>query len=63
MMQNTNEKTKLEKTFILIIIVVGIIFGFLALLNGRYISTNFDGYMGVFDQWKGEYVNMKNHNR
>lgn len=57
------EDKKFKRLVICILIAVGIIFGFLALLNGRYISTNFDGYMGVFDQWKGEYVNMKNHNR
>lgn len=57
------EDKKFKRVIICILVVVGIIFGFLALLNGRYIPTNNDGYMSVFDQWKGEYVNMKNYNR
>ena len=57
------EDKKFKRLIICISIAVGIIFGFLALLNGRYVATNHDGWMGVFDQWKGEYVNMKNYNR
>lgn len=57
------EKAKFKKTIVVIIVVIGIVYGFIALLNGRYIPTNNNGYMSVFDQWKGEYVNMKNYNR
>ena len=57
------EDKKFKRTIICILIAIGIIFGFLALLNCRYIPTNQDGYMGVFDQWKGEYVSIKTHRR
>jgi hypothetical protein len=42
-----------------VLIVVGIVYGFLALLNGRYINTD----KAAFDQWKGEYVPIKNNIR
>lgn len=53
------EDKKFKRTVICILIAVGIIFGFLALLNGRYISS----HDVAFDQWTGKYVVPKDHRR
>lgn len=57
------KKESFKRKVVYVLIVVGIVYGFIALLNGRYVQTNCDGYMAIFDQWKGEYVSMKTHNR
>ena len=53
------EDKKFKKIVICIVLAVGIVFGFLALLNGRYISA----HDVAFDQWAGKYVVPKNHRR
>lgn len=57
------EKAKFKKTIVIIIVVVGIAFGFLALMNGRYIASNHREHHMVFDQWRGEYVRIQDHVR
>ena len=52
------EDKKFKRTIIYIVLAVGIVFGFLALLNGRYINA--DGY--AFDQWSGKYVSKRSAN-
>lgn len=53
------EDKKFKRIVICIVLAVGIVFGFLALLNGRYISS----HDVAFDQWAGKYVVLKNHIR
>lgn len=53
------KKESFKRKVVYVLIVVGIVFGFLALLNGRYITTG----NVAFDQWKGEYVPIKNNIR
>lgn len=57
------EDKKFKRIVICILVAVGVIFGFLALLNGRYIADNHREHHAMFDQWKGEYVLIQNHNR
>lgn len=52
------KKDTFKRKVVCVLIVVGIVYGFLALLNGRYISTD----KAAFDQWTGEYVTFE-HNR
>ena len=53
------EDKKFKRIIICILVAAGIIIGFLAVLNGRYISA----YDVAFDQWSGKYVVPKNHRR
>lgn len=53
------EDKKFKRIVICILVAVGVIFGFLAVLNGRYISA----HDVAFDQWAGKYVVPKNHRR
>lgn len=54
-----SEDSKFKRIIICILVAVGVIFGFLALLNGRYVPSNNIESHGIFDQWKGEWVSTK----
>ena len=56
-------KNRLKSALVAVLIAVGIVFGYLALLNGRYLSTNHRESIVVFDKWAGKYVNPQTHKR
>lgn len=57
------EEKKFKKAVIIILLMMAAVFGYLVLLNGRYIASNHRENHLVFDQWKGEYVRPQTHKR
>lgn len=51
------EDKKFKRAMIAIALVVGIVYGFLALLNSRYVPVG--NSILVFDKWQREYIILK----
>lgn len=62
-MNGEEKKAHANTWLIVVLVVVGIVFGYLALLNGRYLTTNHRESVVVFDKWAGEYVTPQTHKR
>lgn len=58
-----DKKNRLKSALVAILVAVGIVFGYLALLNGRYLPTNHRESVVVFDKWTGKYVTPQTNKR
>lgn len=57
------KKNRPKAALVAVLVAVGIVFGYLALLNGRYLSTNHRESVVVFDKWTGKYVTPQANKR
>lgn len=55
---NSMEDKTFKRAMITIALVIGIVYGFLALLNSRYVSSGNSPIL-VFDKWQREYIILK----